>query len=127
MCKGTWICFKCRVAVRRDTWRLVTAMRPELIGGKGAERVRCPHCRAACQFLGPSIAIPPKRDLAGWRRLQAWVVRFRKDLATRRKESATREKHDLERRIGILKRRPANSERLRLIKELKKIYDARTA
>src|SRR5690349_7331482 len=96
MCKGTWVCFKCRTAVRRDTWRHVTYLRPELIGDTMTGRVRCPHCRRACQFLGPSIAIPPKRELASWRRLQEEVAQFRRDLAAADQKTATRKKHDLE-------------------------------
>jgi hypothetical protein len=120
MCKGTWVCFKCRTAVRRDTWRLVTYIRPELMGGTGSGRVRCPHCRSVCQFLGPSIAIPPKRELASWRRLQAEITRLRLDEVARRKESATRKKHDLEHRILDIKSRPASSGRTRLVKKLEK-------
>lgn len=120
MCKGTWVCFKCRVAVRRDTWRLVTYIRPELIGGTGSGRVRCPHCRGACQFLGPSIAIPPKRELTSWRRLQAEITQFRLDEAARGTKSATRKKHDLEHRIRDLKSRPISSGRTRLVKEREK-------
>ena len=120
MCKGTWVCFKCRTAVRRDTWRHVTYLRPELIGDTMTGRVRCPHCRSACQFLGPSIAIPPKRELASWRRLQEEVARFRQDLAAADQKSATRKKHDLEQRIRDLKSRPSSLGRVRLVKELEK-------
>lgn len=120
MCKGTWVCFKCRTAVRRATWRLVTYVRPELVGDTMTGRVRCPHCRRACQFLGPSIAIPPKREVSSWRRLQADVAQFREDVGGDRKKSATRKKHDLEQRIRDLKSRPASSGRTRLIKELEK-------
>ena len=120
MCKGTWVCFKCRTAVRRDTWRHVTYLRPELIGDTMTGRVRCPHCRSACQFLGPSIAIPPKRELTSWRRLQAEVTQFRQDVAADRQKSATRKKHDLEQRIRDLKSRPASSGRARLVKEFEK-------
>lgn len=110
----------CRTAIRRDTWRHVTYLRPELIGDTMTGRVRCPHCRSACQFLGPSIAIPPKRDLASWRRLQEEVAQFRQDLVAADQKSAIRKKHDLERRIRDLKSRPASSERARLVKKLEK-------
>ena len=81
-------------------------------------RVRCPHCRSACQFLGPSIAIPPKQELARWSRLQEEVAQFRQDLAATDHKTATRKKHDLERRIRDLKSRPTSSERTRLVKKL---------
>ncbi len=83
-------------------------------------RVRCPHCRSACQFLGPSIAIPPKRELVSWRRLEAEVTQFRQEVAAERQNSATRKKHDLEQRIRDLETRPSSSGRARLIKELEK-------
>jgi hypothetical protein len=83
-------------------------------------RVRCPHCRHACQFLGPSIAIPPKRETVSWRRLQAEIAQFRQDVAADRQKSATRKRHDLERRIRELKSRPLTSGRARLLKELEK-------
>jgi len=120
MCKGTWACFKCRTAVRRDTWRHFTYLHPELIGDTMTGRVRCPHCRSACQFLGPSIAIPPKRELTSWRRLQVEVAKFRQDVAADSQKSATHKKHDLERRIRDLKSRSASSQRTRLVKELEK-------
>ena len=120
MCKGTWVCFKCRTAARRYTWRHVTYLRPELIGDTMTGRVRCPHCRRACQFLGPSIAIPPKRELTSWRRLQAEILQFRQNLAAADQKSATRKKHDLEQRIRHLNGRPASSGRTRLVKKLGK-------
>ena len=120
MCKGTWVCFDCRVAVRRDTWRLVTHIHPELIGDTCGDSVSCPHCRGACQFLGPSIAVPPKRDVASWRRLQSEISEFRQSEAARQQKTATRQKHDLEQRIRDLKSRPASSGRTRLVKELEK-------
>lgn len=120
MCKGTWVCFKCRVAVRRDTWRLVTYIHPELIGDTCGGSVSCPHCRSACQFLGPSIAIPPKRDVARWQRLRAGVLQFHQDEMARQQKTATRQKHDLERQIRDLKSRPTNPGRARLVKELEK-------
>src|ERR1700679_465400 len=89
MCKGTWVCFKCRTAVRRDTWRLVTHKNPSLIGGVGAGRVLCPHCCSTCQFLGPSIAIPPKRNLQNWKRLESNIVHFRLDEVERSKKDST--------------------------------------
>ena len=95
-------------------------MRPELVGDTVTGRVRCPHCRSACKFLGPSIAIPPKRLVTAWRRLEAEVAQFRQDVAANRRKSATRKKHDLEQRIRDLKSRPSSSGRARLIKELEK-------
>jgi hypothetical protein len=120
MCKGTWVCFKCRTAARRDTWRLVTHKNPSLIGDIGTGRVRCPHCRSACQFLGLSIAIPPKRDLQGWKRLESDIVHFRLDEVERNKKDSTRKKHDIEQRVRDLKSRAQSAGRSTLVKELQK-------
>lgn len=99
-------------------------MRPELFGDTMSGEVKCPQCRSDCQFLGPSIAIPPKREVAAWRRLRAEVAQFRQDLAAECQKSAVRDRHDLERRISKLKSRPPSSGRARLIKELEKQLSA---
>ncbi len=82
--------------------------------------MRCPHCRGACQFLGPSIAIPPKRDLQSWKRLESDIVHFRLVEVERTKKDSTRKKHDIEQRVRDLKHRAPNAERSALIKELQK-------
>ncbi len=120
MCKGTWVCFFCRVAVRRDTWRLVTHVHPELIGSTDSDKVRCPQCSKASVFLGPSITIPPKRDLRGWKRLKESVLQFQQELTVRSKKDSTVKKHALEQRIIDLESRGDDVGRLVLIKSLKK-------
>jgi len=120
MCKGTWVCFRCRTAVRHDTWRLVTHEKPALIGDIGAGRVRCPHCRRACQFMGPSIAIPPKRDLQSWKHLESDIIHFRLDEGERSKKERARKKHSIEQRVRDLKERPPSAQRSSLIKELQR-------
>jgi hypothetical protein len=93
---------------------------PELMGDIMDGSVRCPHCRRACRFLGPSIAIPPKRESEAWRRLEAKIMKFRLDYAEWRKKATTRDKHDLEHRIRDLKNRPTSSGRAQLVKQLEK-------
>jgi hypothetical protein len=68
--------------------------------------------------LGPSIAIPPKRETEGWQRLEAKTMKFRLDYTEWRKKATTREKHDLEHRIRDLKSRATSLGRDQLIKEL---------
>lgn len=119
MCNGNWVCFACRIAVRRRTWRCVTFIRPWLIGSTEVGAVRCPGCRELCQFIGPTIEIPPKRDLAGWRRLQADVEKLRVALAERRFEESVRRRHALEQRIRTLEERPPSRGRDRLLNELR--------
>ena len=119
MCNGTWVCFDCRRAVRRPTWRLVAFCRPWLIGSTGVGRVRCPCCGRACRFLGPTIEVPPKRDVAGWRRLREQVNAFRVKAVEARDRRAVRGRHDLEQRIGDLQSRPPNAGRDRLVRRLR--------
>ncbi len=119
MCNGTWFCFDCRTAVRRRTWRLVTYLCPWLIGSTAVGDVRCPRCRQACHFLGPTIEIPPKRDAAAWERLREHVANVHAAAAEDRFKESVRRRHDLEQRIQELETRPPNAGRDALIKELR--------
>src|SRR5262245_41976184 len=117
MCNGTWVCFECRTAVRRRTWRLIMYIRPWLIGSKEVGDVRCPKCKKACRFLGPTVEIPPTRDVAGWNQLCEEVSRLQTAVAEDRFKESVRSKHDLEQRIRELENRPANPGRDKLIKQ----------
>ena len=117
MCNGTWVCFDCRTAVRRPTWRHVTNRRPSLIGLAG--RVRCPSCHGECKFLGPSIEIPPKRKVQSWRNLQKWVEKHRAEAVDSEYRKLIRRRHKLEQQISELRARPANDGREELITKLK--------
>jgi hypothetical protein len=119
MCNGTWVCFECRIGIRRRTWRLVTYMRPWLVGSRGTGRVRCPKCREICHFLGPSIEIPPKDDVAAWVVLRDQVAQFHHAAAEERIKERVRRKHDLEQRIRELESRPPNPGRNALVKKLR--------
>jgi hypothetical protein len=119
MCNGTWVCFECRTAVRRPTWRLVTYLRPWLIGSTVVGNVRCPTCRQACSFLGPTIEIPPKRDAAAWDRLRDQVATVHAAAEAGRFKRSVRRRHDLEQRIRDLESRPPNPGRDALIKQLR--------
>lgn len=105
--------------MRRPTWRLVTYLRPWLIGSTGVGNVRCRKCRQACQFLGPTIEIPPKRDLAAWDRLRTQVANVHTATAEDRYKESVRHRHDLEQRIRELETRPSNRGRDALIKKLR--------
>ncbi|MBS0657877.1 MAG: hypothetical protein JSR82_06470 [Verrucomicrobia bacterium] len=115
MCHGTWVCFDCRTAVRRATWRKVTRVYPQLLGDALSGRVRCPHCRAAGRFLGPSVAIPPKRATSRWRLLETAIGSLRRTHAGQRRHAEVRAQHALERRLLALQSRPWNRDRARLI------------
>ena len=94
-------------------------LRPWLIGDTGVGHVRCPHCRESCQFLGPTIEIPPKRDVAGWGRLRETVERIRAKETESRFQRSVRLRHDLEQRIRDLENRPQSAGRDALIKQLR--------
>jgi hypothetical protein len=94
-------------------------MRPWLIGHT-QEHVRCPKCHEACDFLGPTIEIPPKHDVAAWDRLREQVTRFRVAVAEERFKQSVRDRHDLELRIAELENRPSNPGRNKLLKRLRR-------
>jgi hypothetical protein len=119
MCNGTWVCFECRLAVRRPTWRHVTHLRPWLIGSTKVGHVPCPKCGQQCRFLGPTVEIPPKRDISRWHDLQMAVETFHLNQVDSRFRDSVRRQHDLEQRIRELQGRPRSPGRDHLIKELR--------
>src|SRR4051794_25418082 len=58
--KGTWACFECRLAVRRELHDLFS---PPPI-------VPCSRCGQPCRFLGTKIPVPPKRKPREWEALR---------------------------------------------------------
>ena len=122
MCHGSWVCFACRKVIRRPTWRHVTWLRPWLIGSTEVGRVPCPTCGELCQFLGPTIEVPPRRDLKGWERLRNRVERLGADGAEAQEKRRVRETHKIERTVADLQSRPANKQRAKLIKKLKSAH-----
>lgn len=119
LCNGTWVCFECRRAVRRPTWRLVTYLRPWLIGRTDVGDVRCATCRVLCHFLGPTIKIPPKQNGVAWKRLREQVVQVQIAAAEGRLKKSVRRRHDLEHRIRELESRPTKPGRAALINKLR--------
>lgn len=83
-------------------------------------RVKCPECRSVCRFLGPSIMIPPKRDVRSWSRLETQIDQFQQDHAKRSKKLKTQTAHAIEHRIAALEKRGDSAGRQILIKTLKK-------
>ena len=115
-CYGYWVCFDCRLTVRRPTWRRVTYERSWLIGRTGD--ILCTRCKRPCRFLGPTLEVPPKRNIAAWDRLRDWVNTHRTAEGEAAHLAAVHYGHELERRILALQRRPDSSGRNRLIKQL---------
>jgi hypothetical protein len=77
--------------------------------------VRCPHCAKLCQFIGPTIKVPPKRDARAWRRFQERIVRLGIEALDERYKKSVRRRHELEKRIVELKTRPQSVGMRRLI------------
>ena len=120
MCNATYVCFDCRLSSRWPTWKDVTSFNPGELGRR-SELVRCRKCGKACIFLGPSVEIPPKRNVSGWKRLRERVAEIRSSLATKRFKDSVRWRHEWEQEIAKLKARPVNPQRDRLIKSISKI------
>lgn len=118
MTNGTWVCFDCRTAVRRRTWRLSTLVRPWLVGSTAVGGVRCPGCRQACHFLGPAIEIPPRRETRRWARLREQIARVHAATVDQRFREYVRRGHELEQRIRDLESRPPSPGRDELIRVL---------
>jgi hypothetical protein len=81
--------------------------------------VPCSKCGGARQFLGPSIEIPPKRDVAGWNRLREEVAKFHVAAVEEKFKQEIRRRHDLEKRIRELESRARSAGRDKLIKQLR--------
>lgn len=62
MSSSSWVCFECRLAVRRPT--------------QHAGDVLCPECRTVCWRLGYKIPVPPKRDVRAWHDLEQEIRRL---------------------------------------------------
>ncbi len=118
VCRGNWICFECRIAARRDTWRGVTACTPETIGMTG--NVKCRHCNQHAFFIGPSIKVPPKAKIKEWQKLFNQIFSFRQAYQENLHKQRVFAKHVLEKEILKLKSRPTNYQRNRLISKYEK-------
>jgi hypothetical protein len=119
MCNGTWVCYTCRTAVRRPTWRLSTHLHPESFGTQGNGSVRCPKCREACSYLGPTIEIPPKRNVLKWKALRENIFRLGTAAVDVQFKNSVRRRHAFEQWIRELESRPSDAKRNELIKELR--------
>jgi len=112
-CSGNWVCFECRVACRRPTWRQVTHHNPETIGEEGD--AKCQHCGKNMRFLGPTIKIPAKNKIKEWKRLYTETFSLRQDLAKYDQVFKVKMKHSIEKQIEELKSRKQDKERDKLI------------
>jgi hypothetical protein len=103
---SAWVCFACRLQVRRQT--------------QFAGDVRCPECANACIAIGYKLRVPAKRDATGWRELAALVAAAKARRGDDTQRARVRERHDLEQEIRRLAALPANPGRERAIRDLRK-------
>jgi hypothetical protein len=101
-----FVCFDCRVAVRR----------PKTI----STRPPCPLCRNACTDIGYKIAVPTKDDADAWERLYVTLREGRRRHVLNQQEERVARIHALERQIERLSVLPTSAGRDRTIRELKK-------
>jgi hypothetical protein len=119
MCNASWVCFDCRLTKRLPTWKNVTSFQPWAIGGIADGSVVCPKCHEPCVFLGPTVEVPPKLDVRGWKRLRKRVTELRNEFREMQSEGWVRWRHEIEQKIEALQNRPRNAGRDRLIKALR--------
>jgi hypothetical protein len=106
MANSSWVCFACRIAVRRPSQQ--------------PQQVPCPHCREACWALGYKIPVPPKQDVRAWQKLrdaQHAEHHAKQDAAA---HARVRRRHELEQELRRLTALPANPGREQSIKLLQR-------
>ena len=106
MANSSWVCFECRLAVRRPT--------------QHEGDVPCAECGVACWRLGYRIQVPAKRDAAAGRALREAEFTKLKQRATESAEARVRSRHALEQEIRRLEAMPENAGRANAIRALRR-------
>ena len=101
-----YVCFECRVNVRRFALAEVAPL--------------CPQCGRGCTDLGYKVPIPEKSDLVAWQRIEVDLREFKRRLLMTQEEERVATTHELERQIEDLESRPTNVGRERTIRDLRK-------
>ena len=111
MSNRTWACFDCRQSIRR----------PAKYGDEAlAEVVACPECGAHCVYIGYKIPLPPRRDEKAWASLRAQLLREEQERQQLLLQAKVRARHQIEKEISRVEERPANAERSKLIRGLRR-------
>lgn len=105
MANSNWVCFDCRLAVRRPTQHEGT--------------VACPECGEVCWPLGQKVPVPPQRDVKAWKSLHADSVARHHAFVDAAAKARVRARHDVELEIRRLEAMPSNAGRAAAIRELK--------
>jgi len=109
MSNYAWVCFDCRMAVRRP--------------GQ-SKNVRCPTCARPCECLGHKTPIPPKSKVKDWTRLREGFYRFRRELVAKDFSLRMAKIHTLEQKIARLSRLSEKPGRVSMIKFLQRKLEA---
>lgn len=106
MANSSWVCFECRLAVRRPT---------QHIGD-----VTCAECGVACSPLGYKTPVPALRDVGAWRNVLAAETEKKQQRATDAAAARVRSRHALEQEIRRLEAMPENAGRATAIGALRR-------
>lgn len=106
MSTSAWVCFECRISVRRETQF------------KG--EVPCPECGSACTFLGYKIPVPPKSKIKTWAQLRNQLHREATTRVNDAVQARVQRQHQLEQEISKLQTMPSNPGRSAAIRRLQK-------
>jgi hypothetical protein len=68
-----FVCFACRVAVKREAGQMLRNQTP-------LPHLRCPRCRGEMRFVGRYFKVPPRTNVAQWRKAELlWQAGWRAD------------------------------------------------
>ena len=101
-----WVCFSCRIAVRRRFTRKPV--------------VPCPECGSACVDVGIKIPVPPKAKRKEWQALEQQIYQWQREDERVAFCDMVRRKHWLEREIRRLESRPTNDGRSQAVNILRR-------
>lgn len=106
MSNKKWVCFDCRIAVRRSQ-------------GNTSD-VLCPECGKQCSYIGHKIPVPPKNKVREWQQLHVQLHQETVKTEVAKTQRLVRRKHELEREIMRLEAMPKNEGRTKAVKQLRK-------